>query len=98
MAKSILPRDSLLAILPTELLHSLFAKAGAVSLVADQILFSAGDEGDGCYLVDEGLLKASITTSTGGEYIVAIFGSELGCRRIVHGRWRTALDFGYRTA
>ena len=75
MAKSILPRDSLLAILPTELLHSLFAKSGTISFVADQTLFSAGDEGDGCYLVDEGLLKASITTSTGGEHIVAIFGS-----------------------
>jgi CRP-like cAMP-binding protein len=74
IAKSILPRDSLLAILPPELSQTLFAKCGTVSLAADQMLFCAGDEGDGCYWVDEGLLKASITASGGGEHIVAIFG------------------------
>jgi CRP/FNR family cyclic AMP-dependent transcriptional regulator len=74
MAKSMLPRDSLVAILPVELSLSLFANSPTLSLAADQTLFSAGDEGDGCYWVDEGLLKASVTASTGGERIVAIFG------------------------
>jgi CRP/FNR family transcriptional regulator, cyclic AMP receptor protein len=74
VAKSILPRDSLVAILPVELSLSLFANSRTLSLAADQTLFSAGDEGDRCYWVDEGLLKASVTASTGGERIVAIFG------------------------
>ena len=45
-----------------------------MSLGADQTLFLAGDAGDGCYRVDEGLLKASILSPTGGERILAIFG------------------------
>jgi len=67
--------ESLLAALPTELSQSLFAKARPLSLKADQTLFMAGDEGDGCYRVEEGLLKASIAAPAGGERILAIFGS-----------------------
>jgi len=54
--------------------QSLFAKARPLSLKADQTLFVAGDEGDGCYRVDEGLLKASIAAPAGGERILAILG------------------------
>src|SRR5437588_4613645 len=66
--------ESLLAALPTELSQSLFAKARPLSLKADQTLFVAGDEGDGCYRVEEGLLKASIAVPAGGERIHAILG------------------------
>jgi len=66
----------LLSALPPVLFRSLFVGARSISLAAGQILFCAGDEGDGCYLVDEGLLKASITApTTGDERILAIFGS-----------------------
>jgi hypothetical protein len=41
---------------------------------ADQTLFVTGDEGDGCYRVEEGLLKASVAAATGGERILAILG------------------------
>jgi len=74
MAKSVLRQESVLAALPTELSHSLFAKARSVSLAADQTLFVVGDEGDGCYRVEEGLLKASIAAPAGGERILAILG------------------------
>jgi CRP/FNR family transcriptional regulator, cyclic AMP receptor protein len=74
MAKPIPRSESLLAALPTELSQSLFAKARPVSLKADQTLFMAGDEGDGCYRVEEGLLKASIAAPAGGERILAILG------------------------
>jgi CRP/FNR family transcriptional regulator, cyclic AMP receptor protein len=74
MAKPIPRSDSLLAALPTELSQSLFAKARPVSLKADQTLFMVGDEGDGCYRVEEGLLKASIAAPAGGERILAILG------------------------
>jgi CRP/FNR family cyclic AMP-dependent transcriptional regulator len=74
MAKSAPRPESLLAALPAELSQSLFAKARPLSLKADQILFVAGDEGDGCYRVEEGLLKASIAAPAGGERILAILG------------------------
>jgi hypothetical protein len=43
MAKSASKPEGLLAALPTELSHSLFAKARLLSLAADQTLFVAGD-------------------------------------------------------
>src|SRR5262249_1174032 len=75
MAKLSPGPESLLAALPTELSQSLFAKARPLSLKADQTLFIAGDEGDGCYRVEEGLLKARMAAPAGGERILAIFGS-----------------------
>ena len=74
MAKSIFPPQNILAALPPELSRGLFARGRIVSLAADQTLFLAGDEGDGCYRVEEGLLKASVAAPNGGERILAIFG------------------------
>jgi CRP/FNR family cyclic AMP-dependent transcriptional regulator len=54
--------------------HELFAGARRIKLSADQVLFSAGQEGDGCYRVDEGLLKASVADPDGAERILAILG------------------------
>ena len=64
----------MLSALPAELSSRLFAKARPVSLAADETLFLAGDAGDGCYRVEDGLLKASVLSPTGGERILAIFG------------------------
>src|SRR5437763_15737482 len=75
MKKTSPQSESLLAALPAELLEGLFANARTVSLAADQTLFLAGDEGDGCYRVDEGLLKASMAEPGGGERILAVLGS-----------------------
>jgi CRP/FNR family transcriptional regulator, cyclic AMP receptor protein len=84
--------ESLLAALPTELSQSLFAKARSLSLKADQTLFVAGDEGDGCYRVEEGLLKASIAAPAGGERILAVLGpgSVLGELSMIDGGPRSA--------
>jgi CRP-like cAMP-binding protein len=92
MAKSVPGPESLLAALPTELSQSLFAKTRPVSLAADQTLFMAGDEGDGCYRVEEGLLKASIAAPAGGERILAIFGtgSVVGELSMIDGAPRSA--------
>src|SRR5262245_66235574 len=72
MAKSVPQLESWLATLPTELSHRLFAKARPLSLAASRTLFVAGDNGDGCYRVEEGLLKASVRVATGGERTLAI--------------------------
>src|ERR1043165_2100169 len=70
-----LPRTTdVLSALPAELSARLFSKARPGSLSADETLFRAGDAGDGCYRVDDGLLKASVLSPTGGERILAIFG------------------------
>jgi CRP-like cAMP-binding protein len=92
MAKSPPPLESLLAALPTELSHGLFAEAHTLSLATDQTLFWAGDEGDGCYRVDEGLLKASVAEPAGGERILAILGpgSVVGELSMIDGAPRSA--------
>jgi len=74
MADSLIPPGNLFAELPAELSGRLFEKAPTVTLAADQTLFLAGDAGDACYRVEEGLLKASVSTPDGGERILAIFG------------------------
>jgi len=74
MAKPAPPSDDLLSSLPGGLSARLFAQARTVSLAADQTLFVEGDAGDGCYRVDEGLLKVSVMAPAGGERILAILG------------------------
>jgi CRP-like cAMP-binding protein len=76
MADSLLPPGNLFAELPTELSRGLFEKARSIALAADQILFLAGDAGDACYRVEDGLLKASVIAPEGGERILAIFGPD----------------------
>ena len=92
MAKPAPRLESLLAALPPELSQSLFAKARPLSLKADQTLFVAGDEGDGCYRVEEGLLKASIAAPAGGERILAVLGpgSVVGELSMIDGGPRSA--------
>jgi len=52
----------------------------------------AGDEADGCYRVEEGLLKASIAAPAGGERILAILGpgSVVGELSMIDGGPRSA--------
>ena len=68
------PGDDVLSALPAKLLSELFAKGRMVALAADQSLFLPGDPSDGCYRVDEGLLKVSVIAAAGGERILAILG------------------------
>lgn len=92
MAKSTFPLDSLLTALPADLSSALFAKAHDVSLAADQIVFLAGDAGDGCYRIDDGLLKVSVSAAGGGERILAILGpgSIVGELSMIDGAPRSA--------
>jgi CRP-like cAMP-binding protein len=64
----------LLSGVPDRISADLFGKARAVPLAADAVLFLEGDPGDGCYRVEQGLLKVSVISSTGGERILAILG------------------------
>ena len=92
MRKDIRPGASLLAELPGRLSTDLFASAKPVKLVADQSLFMAGDAGDGCYRIDDGLLKVAMVSRSGSERILAFLGrgAIVGELSIIDGRPRSA--------
>jgi CRP-like cAMP-binding protein len=64
----------LLSSLPSPLVDALFAAARSVEVGANQVLFLAGDPGDGCYRINRGLLKVTVVSPNGGERILAILG------------------------
>ena len=66
--------QSLLSRLPEHLLTRLFGRATTVRLKTDQVLFLVGDTGDGCYRVNDGLLKVAMVSRAGKERILAFLG------------------------
>ena len=52
----------------------LFANAKRVRLAAGKILLRAGTSGDGCYRVEDGLLKVTMVSNSGAERILAFPG------------------------
>jgi CRP/FNR family cyclic AMP-dependent transcriptional regulator len=66
--------QSLLSRLPEHLLTRLFGRATTVRLETDQVLFLVGDTGDGCYRVDDGLVKVVMVSRAGNERILAFLG------------------------
>jgi CRP/FNR family transcriptional regulator, cyclic AMP receptor protein len=67
--------QSLLSGLPEHLSASLFDNTTPVRLKADEVLFLSGDAGDGCYRVEDGLLKVTMVSRAGAERILAFLGS-----------------------
>src|ERR1700749_3791107 len=65
---------NLFSVFPEKLSARLFAPAKSIKLTADEVLFIAGDPGDGCYRVEQGLLKVSMIAPSGAERILAIVG------------------------
>jgi CRP/FNR family cyclic AMP-dependent transcriptional regulator len=41
---------------------------------ANEVLFVAGDAGDGCYWIEDGLLKVTMVSRVGNERILAFLG------------------------
>jgi CRP/FNR family transcriptional regulator, cyclic AMP receptor protein len=74
MEKRARPGPSLLSDLPGHLATNLFAGTKPIKLRADETLFIAGDPGDGCYRVEEGLLKVTMVSRTGSERILSFSG------------------------
>ncbi len=92
MAKPALPPDNLFSALPGELSRRLFAEARIQTLRSEQVVFLSGDAGDGCYRIEEGLLKVSVITPGGAERILAILGpgSIVGELSMIDGSARSA--------
>ena len=91
---------SLLAGLPARLTTDLFANARPVRLAADKVLFLAGDLGDGCYRIEDGLLKVAMMSRSGAERILAFLGvgAVVGELAIIDGRPRSASVVAVRDA
>jgi CRP/FNR family transcriptional regulator, cyclic AMP receptor protein len=53
---------------------SLFEGATSRHLKANETLFVAGEPGDGCYRLEQGLLKVVVTSPWGEERILAMLG------------------------
>jgi CRP-like cAMP-binding protein len=83
---------NLLSDLPDRLSTGLLEHGAAKHLTADEVLFLAGDPGDGFYRLDEGLLKVSIASASGAERILAILGpgAIVGDLAIIDGLPRSA--------
>lgn len=84
--------------LPDDLSAGLFAKSTRVKLGADALLFNAGDEGNGCYRIESGLLKLSILSADGGERILDVLGpgAIVGELSMVDGAPRSTAVYGVR--
>jgi len=91
---------SLLSALPEHLSTSLFAGAKPIKLDADEVLFLAGDPGDGCYRVEDGLLKVALVSRAGNERILAFLGAGaiVGELSIIDGLPRSASVVAVRAA
>jgi CRP-like cAMP-binding protein len=83
---------NLLTDLPDRLSGALLAGAAQRHLAPGEMLFLAGDPGDGFYRVENGLLKISIASASGAERILAILGpgSIVGDLAIIDGKPRSA--------
>jgi CRP/FNR family transcriptional regulator, cyclic AMP receptor protein len=90
----------LLSGLPTSISAKLFANAKLVRLAAGEILFRAGASDDGCYRVEDGLLKVTIVSGSGAERILAFLGQGaiVGELSIIDGLPRSATVVAVRDA
>src|SRR5689334_10534118 len=62
--------------LPERLLSELFEDAVAHSLRDGEVLFRAGDTGDGCYRIQTGLVKVVVTSHQGEKRIISLLGPD----------------------
>lgn len=60
--------------MPWGVRKSLLAAANDVSLKAREVLFHAGDVGDGCYFLRDGVVKAAVIAKDGQERLLAVLG------------------------
>ena len=90
----------LLSGLPAPLSTKLFANTKLVRLSSGEILFRAGASDDGCYRVEDGLLKVTIVSGAGAERILAFLGQGaiVGELSIIDGLPRSATVVAVRDA
>src|SRR5262245_24770767 len=84
--------SNVLSALPDRLSSRLFARATARHLRAGETLFSVGDDGNGCYRLDRGVLKINTVSEQGEILTLAVVGagSIVGELALIDGRPRSA--------
>lgn len=92
MAQDMPRRTEFFAALPPEVTGRLLERASPVRIGANQTLFIVGDPGDGCYIIDEGLLKVELGSEAGVNRILALLrpGAVVGELSLIDGRPRSA--------
>ncbi len=84
-------KQGLLSELPGHLSRDLFASAALVRRAADEVLFVAGEDGNGCYRIEDGSVKVTMMSRTGVERILAFLGpgAIVGELALIDGRPRS---------
>lgn len=98
MANSSFKNTTIPPRLPNALPTQLFRSAAPRRLQAGEALFVAGDPGDGCYRLEQGLLKVVITSPQGDERILAMLcpGTIVGELAMIDGLPRSSSIFAVR--
>src|SRR5262245_55340952 len=78
--------------LPELLAKDLLSRASSQKLKAGDVLFAAGDDGNGCYQLEKGTLKVILTSPHGEERILALIpsGTVVGDLSVIDGLPRSA--------
>jgi CRP/FNR family cyclic AMP-dependent transcriptional regulator len=84
--------SNVLSELPEILLSELFEHAVEHNLRDGEVLFRAGDVGDGCYRIQTGLVKVVVTSQQGEERIISLLGADaiVGELSVIDGGLRSA--------
>jgi len=93
VSKAFKPKASrVLSELPETLLSELFQDAVKLNLHDGEVLFRAGDAGDGCYRIETGLVKIVVASQHGEERIISLLGPDaiVGELSIIDGAPRSA--------
>ena len=61
-------------VMPWGVRKSLLTAANEVNLKSREVLFHAGDAGDGCYFLRDGVVKAAVIAKDGQERLLAVLG------------------------
>lgn len=71
---------------------ALLSASNEIHLTARKVLFHAGDPGDGCYMLREGVVKASVVARDGQERLLAVLGpgALIGELSLIDGQPRSA--------
>jgi CRP/FNR family transcriptional regulator, cyclic AMP receptor protein len=90
----------LMSALPECLSTKLFAGAELVQLSPGEVVFRAGNSGDGCYRIEDGLLKVTMVSGSGAERILAFLGQGaiVGELSVIDGLPRSATVVAVRNA
>jgi len=84
--------------LPRRVAAQLFASSTVLHVKSGEALFLVGERGDGCYRIEQGVVKICVTSPSGDERILAVVGAGaiVGELALIDGLPRSASIFAFR--